>query len=87
MTGNFTLSGSLSCEHVIRELVFNVMLLNCCHFPHSVQSLSWLSCRWFDKSFSVVYYKNGKTGINGEHSWADAPVIAHLWEVRNMNKK
>uniref|UniRef100_A0A7N8XKC5 carnitine O-palmitoyltransferase n=1 Tax=Mastacembelus armatus TaxID=205130 RepID=A0A7N8XKC5_9TELE len=36
--------------------------------------------RWFDKSFSVVYYKNGKNGINGEHSWADAPVVAHLWE-------
>ncbi|XP_026206936.1 carnitine O-palmitoyltransferase 1, liver isoform-like [Anabas testudineus] len=36
--------------------------------------------RWFDKSFSVVYYKNGKKGINGEHSWADAPVVAHLWE-------
>ncbi|XP_049614233.1 carnitine O-palmitoyltransferase 1, liver isoform-like isoform X1 [Syngnathus scovelli] len=36
--------------------------------------------RWFDKSFSVVFFKNGKTGINAEHSWADAPVIAHLWE-------
>ncbi|XP_074518935.1 carnitine O-palmitoyltransferase 1, liver isoform isoform X2 [Halichoeres trimaculatus] len=36
--------------------------------------------RWFDKSFSVVYFKNGKTGVNGEHSWADAPVLAHLWE-------
>uniref|UniRef100_A0A665UYN4 carnitine O-palmitoyltransferase n=1 Tax=Echeneis naucrates TaxID=173247 RepID=A0A665UYN4_ECHNA len=36
--------------------------------------------RWFDKSFSVVYYKNGKNGINAEHSWADAPVLAHLWE-------
>uniref|UniRef100_A0A8C6LX71 carnitine O-palmitoyltransferase n=1 Tax=Nothobranchius furzeri TaxID=105023 RepID=A0A8C6LX71_NOTFU len=36
--------------------------------------------RWFDKSFSVVYYKNGKSGINAEHSWADAPVVAHVWE-------
>ncbi|XP_054625464.1 carnitine O-palmitoyltransferase 1, liver isoform-like isoform X4 [Dunckerocampus dactyliophorus] len=36
--------------------------------------------RWFDKSFTVVYFKNGKNGINAEHSWADAPVIAHLWE-------
>uniref|UniRef100_A0A8C7XT73 carnitine O-palmitoyltransferase n=1 Tax=Oryzias sinensis TaxID=183150 RepID=A0A8C7XT73_9TELE len=36
--------------------------------------------RWFDKSFSVIYYKNGKSGINGEHSWADAPVVAHVWE-------
>uniref|UniRef100_A0A6Q2WPC6 Carnitine O-palmitoyltransferase n=1 Tax=Esox lucius TaxID=8010 RepID=A0A6Q2WPC6_ESOLU len=38
--------------------------------------------RWFDKSFSVVIYKNGKNGLNAEHSWADAPVVAHLWERR-----
>uniref|UniRef100_A0A6Q2WU10 carnitine O-palmitoyltransferase n=1 Tax=Esox lucius TaxID=8010 RepID=A0A6Q2WU10_ESOLU len=36
--------------------------------------------RWFDKSFSVVVYKNGKSGLNAEHSWADAPTVAHLWE-------
>nr|XP_055038132.1 carnitine O-palmitoyltransferase 1, liver isoform [Misgurnus anguillicaudatus] len=36
--------------------------------------------RWFDKSFTVVIYKNGKNGLNAEHSWADAPVMAHLWE-------
>ncbi|XP_026062223.1 carnitine O-palmitoyltransferase 1, liver isoform isoform X1 [Carassius auratus] len=36
--------------------------------------------RWFDKSFSVVVYKNGKNGLNAEHSWADAPIVAHLWE-------
>ncbi|XP_053196840.1 carnitine O-palmitoyltransferase 1, liver isoform-like [Scomber japonicus] len=49
---------------------------------HYAKSLLHGKCydRWFDKSFSVVYYKNGKTGINAEHSWADAPVVAHLWE-------
>ncbi|XP_069047891.1 carnitine O-palmitoyltransferase 1, liver isoform-like isoform X2 [Lepisosteus oculatus] len=36
--------------------------------------------RWFDKSFSFVIYKNGKIGLNAEHSWADAPIVAHLWE-------
>uniref|UniRef100_A0A671QT20 carnitine O-palmitoyltransferase n=1 Tax=Sinocyclocheilus anshuiensis TaxID=1608454 RepID=A0A671QT20_9TELE len=36
--------------------------------------------RWFDKSLSVVVYKNGKNGLNAEHSWADAPIVAHLWE-------
>uniref|UniRef100_A0A668RTX4 Choline/carnitine acyltransferase domain-containing protein n=1 Tax=Oreochromis aureus TaxID=47969 RepID=A0A668RTX4_OREAU len=36
--------------------------------------------RWFDKSFSVVIYKNGKSGLNAEHSWADAPTVAHRWE-------
>uniref|UniRef100_A0A2K6JRR4 carnitine O-palmitoyltransferase n=1 Tax=Rhinopithecus bieti TaxID=61621 RepID=A0A2K6JRR4_RHIBE len=36
--------------------------------------------RWFDKSFTFVVFKNGKIGINAEHSWADAPIMAHLWE-------
>ncbi|KAJ8347313.1 hypothetical protein SKAU_G00287140 [Synaphobranchus kaupii] len=36
--------------------------------------------RWFDKSFCVVVFKNGKNGLNAEHSWADAPTVAHLWE-------
>ncbi|XP_072858465.2 carnitine O-palmitoyltransferase 1, muscle isoform isoform X1 [Pogona vitticeps] len=36
--------------------------------------------RWFDKSFSLVVYHNGKLGANAEHSWADAPIIGHLWE-------
>ncbi|MGH0185777.1 UNVERIFIED_CONTAM: hypothetical protein FKN15_018635 [Acipenser sinensis] len=36
--------------------------------------------RWFDKSFTFVVYSNGKIGLNAEHSWADAPIIAHLWE-------
>ncbi|XP_068438672.1 carnitine O-palmitoyltransferase 1, liver isoform-like isoform X2 [Clinocottus analis] len=36
--------------------------------------------RWFDKSFTVVYFKNGKMGLNGEHSWADAPVLSHSWQ-------
>ncbi|NWQ93326.1 CPT1B palmitoyltransferase, partial [Burhinus bistriatus] len=35
---------------------------------------------WFDKSFTLVVYKNGKLGANAEHSWADAPIIGHLWE-------
>ncbi|XP_025889491.1 carnitine O-palmitoyltransferase 1, muscle isoform-like, partial [Nothoprocta perdicaria] len=35
---------------------------------------------WFDKSFTLVVFKNGKLGANAEHSWADAPIIGHLWE-------
>lgn len=42
-----------------------------------------LACSWFDKSFTLVVYKNGKLGANAEHSWADAPIIGHLWEVRS----
>ncbi|XP_061493933.1 carnitine O-palmitoyltransferase 1, muscle isoform [Rhineura floridana] len=36
--------------------------------------------RWFDKSFTLVVYCNGKLGANAEHSWADAPIVGHLWE-------
>ena len=36
--------------------------------------------RWFDKSFNLIIYRNGKMGMNTEHSWADAPITGHLWE-------
>ncbi|KAG2462390.1 CPT1A palmitoyltransferase, partial [Polypterus senegalus] len=36
--------------------------------------------RWFDKSFNFIVYKNGTMGLNAEHSWADAPIVGHLWE-------
>lgn len=37
--------------------------------------------RWFDKSITMVVYANGKMGLNAEHAWADAPVVAHVLEV------
>lgn len=37
--------------------------------------------RWFDKSFTLCIGSNGRIGFNAEHSWADAPVLGHLWEV------
>ncbi|XP_004845344.1 carnitine O-palmitoyltransferase 1, muscle isoform isoform X2 [Heterocephalus glaber] len=36
--------------------------------------------RWFDKSFTLISFKNGVLGLNTEHAWADAPIIGHLWE-------
>jgi carnitine O-palmitoyltransferase 1 len=36
--------------------------------------------RWFDKSFTLIFTKNGRVGLNAEHSWADAPVNGHMWE-------
>ncbi|XP_066439299.1 carnitine O-palmitoyltransferase 1, liver isoform isoform X1 [Eleutherodactylus coqui] len=36
--------------------------------------------RWFDKTISFIVFKNGKMGMNCEHSWADAPIVGHLWE-------
>ncbi|XP_049885922.1 carnitine O-palmitoyltransferase 1, liver isoform [Pectinophora gossypiella] len=36
--------------------------------------------RWFDKSFNLCFSTNGYVGFNAEHTWADAPVMGHLWE-------
>jgi carnitine O-palmitoyltransferase 1 len=36
---------------------------------------------WFDKSINLVVFSDGKTGLNCEHAWADAPVCAHMFEV------
>ena len=47
-------------------------------------NLNGFSPRWFDKSFTLVAYKNGKLGVNAEHSWADAPIVGHMWEVSFM---
>uniref|UniRef100_A0A7S4CVH5 Choline/carnitine acyltransferase domain-containing protein n=1 Tax=Eutreptiella gymnastica TaxID=73025 RepID=A0A7S4CVH5_9EUGL len=37
--------------------------------------------RWCDKSFTLVVFKNGRTGLNAEHSWGDAPVLCHMMEL------
>uniref|UniRef100_A0A8C4QX66 Carnitine palmitoyltransferase 1Cb n=1 Tax=Eptatretus burgeri TaxID=7764 RepID=A0A8C4QX66_EPTBU len=48
---------------------------------HYAKSLLHGNCynRWFDKSFTMVVFQNGKAGLNAEHSWADAPIIAHIY--------
>lgn len=40
-------------------------------------------CSWFDKSFTLIAFSNGKLGLSVEHSWADCPVPGHMWEVRS----
>eukprot|EP00668_Euglena_longa_P042120 GGOE01055541.1.p1 GENE.GGOE01055541.1~~GGOE01055541.1.p1 ORF type:complete len:802 (+),score=153.52 GGOE01055541.1:232-2406(+) len=37
--------------------------------------------RWCDKSFCLVIFKNGRCGFHTEHSWGDAPVVAHVTEI------
>ncbi|XP_048771840.2 carnitine O-palmitoyltransferase 1, liver isoform-like isoform X2 [Ostrea edulis] len=43
--------------------------------------------RWFDKSFTLVVTSNGRVGFNAEHSWADAPIMGHLWEVATADDR
>ena len=41
---------------------------------------------WYDKSICLVVQANGQAGLNAEHSWADAPAIGHMWEVRRHSR-
>ncbi len=54
------------------NICFNVLLL---------LFLFYFVSRWFDKSFNLIVFKSGTMGLNAEHSWADAPIVGHLWEV------
>ncbi|ELK28576.1 Carnitine O-palmitoyltransferase 1, brain isoform [Myotis davidii] len=38
------------------------------------------SWSWYDKSFTLIVFSNGKLGLSVEHSWADCPVSGHMWE-------
>ncbi|KFM61832.1 Carnitine O-palmitoyltransferase 1, liver isoform, partial [Stegodyphus mimosarum] len=35
---------------------------------------------WFDKSLNLIVFANGTCGLNCEHTVADAPAMAHMWE-------
>ncbi|XP_076438763.1 carnitine O-palmitoyltransferase 1, liver isoform-like [Babylonia areolata] len=41
---------------------------------------------WFDKSCCIFIFKDGKMGMNCEHSFADAPVVAHTMEYNMVNE-
>ena len=52
------------------------------HFVRFGASMLHGKCynRWFDKSVQIIVGANGHIGLNGEHSWADAPIVGHFWE-------
>lgn len=39
---------------------------------------------WFDKSFSLIVHQDSSHGINVEHSWGDAPIISHIYEIATI---
>jgi carnitine O-palmitoyltransferase 1 len=43
---------------------------------HGGGGTSW----WCDKSFNIIVFANGDASMHIEHSWADAPTMAHAWE-------
>ncbi|OQR95058.1 choline/Carnitine O-acyltransferase [Achlya hypogyna] len=36
--------------------------------------------RWYDKPVNLVVHENGRTGINGQHAWADALVVVRVFD-------
>lgn len=41
---------------------------------------------WFDKSFNAIFFSDGRSGLNCEHAWGDAPVMAHISEYNLTNE-
>lgn len=66
-----------------RFLLLNAALVRLLVF-FSLKRFSYFFHRWFDKSFTLISYPNGKIGVNAEHSWADAPIVGHMWEVYHV---
>eukprot|EP00667_Euglena_gracilis_P001927 EG_transcript_1929 len=70
---------------LIERAIFVVVLED--ESPANVTEQSRLLCcgdgatRWCDKSFNLIFFKNGRTGFHTEHSWGDAPSIAHIAEL------
>uniref|UniRef100_A0A4W5PME9 Carnitine palmitoyltransferase 1A2b n=1 Tax=Hucho hucho TaxID=62062 RepID=A0A4W5PME9_9TELE len=59
--------GQLSTKSA--ALIDLVLSISLSPVPLSLVPPFSLSLCWFDKSFSVVVYKNGNNGLNAEHSW------------------
>jgi len=34
-----------------------------------------LPCRWFDKCFTLIVTKSGRSAVNFEHSWGDGVAV------------
>lgn len=42
--------------------------------------MDWI--RWFDKMFQLIFFKNGRAGLNGEHTPLDAPALVRFFIFR-----
>uniref|UniRef100_K3WLZ3 Choline/carnitine acyltransferase domain-containing protein n=1 Tax=Globisporangium ultimum (strain ATCC 200006 / CBS 805.95 / DAOM BR144) TaxID=431595 RepID=K3WLZ3_GLOUD len=36
--------------------------------------------RWYDKPFTLIIHENARSGLNGQHVWADALVVIRLFD-------
>lgn len=69
---------------IIEKALFCVILGTEIHDTYSTRARYLLHADgksiWFDKSFTILVSPNGRMGMHCEHSYADAPVIAHILE-------
>lgn len=70
--------------HTIEKALFYVVLGTETHDTYSTRARYLMhgdgKSTWFDKSFTVLVSPNGRMGMHCEHSFADAPVVAHIFE-------
>lgn len=50
-----------------------------CYFWKLISKFPF-SCRWFDKSFSLIVTGDGVAGINFEHSWGDGVAVLRFFQ-------
>eukprot|EP01100_Stratorugosa_tubuloviscum_P009324 TRINITY_DN38_c4_g2_i1.p1 TRINITY_DN38_c4_g2~~TRINITY_DN38_c4_g2_i1.p1 ORF type:complete len:729 (+),score=362.80 TRINITY_DN38_c4_g2_i1:56-2188(+) len=77
--------GNQHALDIVEKSLFVICLEDFCH-EQSIENSSLqlfagnIGNRWFDKSFNLVIFSNGRFGCNVEHTWADAPVMVHLFD-------
>lgn len=75
---------------ILESALFHVVLDSKCFKTWSERGKYMLhgsgSSIWFDKSFNLLIFSDGRCGINAEHSWADAPVMGHINEFHLTNE-
>ncbi|CAH1792601.1 unnamed protein product [Owenia fusiformis] len=42
---------------------------------------------WFDKTFNLIAFANGRIGTNVEHAWGDGTLFSRLWEYALFREK
>ncbi|KAI0232984.1 Carnitine O-palmitoyltransferase 1, liver [Lamellibrachia satsuma] len=75
---------------ILESALFHVVLDNKCFKTWSERGKYMLhgngATQWFDKSFNLLIFSDGRYGLNAEHSWADAPVMGHVNEFNLTNE-
>ncbi|KAI0215786.1 Carnitine O-palmitoyltransferase 1, liver, partial [Lamellibrachia satsuma] len=76
---------------ILESALFHVVLDNKCFKTWSERGKYMLhgngASLWFDKSFNLLVFSDGRYGLNAEHSWADAPTMSYVSEFNLTNEQ